>query len=227
MNGCYIERGGQRVVYCADCGKAQRYNASNDEAGDRGLTVALDFTLYRIRSSSGTLLYVGITNDWPSRMKQHSKSQPWWTTVAATEFVHMSCSRKQAEAIEKAVIHEELPLHNKQHNTAERDAAQPKWIGPAYGTAVEPRPSTADLISGSSPIERLAQAFPGSALDDAVDLYDLIEYEVGDKVRDAMGGAPGVGVVSERVNDSVYLVQFPDIGASWHLCSGELARAET
>ena len=71
--------------------------------------------LYRLRNGDGDLLYVGITRDWPTRMKQHQADKPWWSDVLGVELVRMDCSRRQIEAIERAVIRAEQPTYNKQH----------------------------------------------------------------------------------------------------------------
>ena len=78
--------------------------------------------LYRLRDANGALLYVGVSNDWPTRMKQHQADKPWWSDVLAVELVRMDCSRRQLEAIEKAVIKAEAPIHNVVHNEARRMA---------------------------------------------------------------------------------------------------------
>lgn len=83
-------------------------------------------TLYRLRASNGELLYVGITRDWPLRMRQHCADKAWWREVANVELVHMSCTRAQIEAIEKAVIHEERPKYNVAHNAPVRKLTLPK-----------------------------------------------------------------------------------------------------
>jgi predicted GIY-YIG superfamily endonuclease len=72
--------------------------------------------LYRLKASDGTLLYVGITTDWPARMKQHQADKPWWSEVLGVELVRLDCTRPQVEAIEKAVIKAEQPRYNVVHN---------------------------------------------------------------------------------------------------------------
>lgn len=114
--GYYVIRGGNNVVFCDDCDSAMQYNATKEEVGSRVMNTPIAFTLYRLRDSAGELLYVGITNDWPTRMKQHASKQSWWPTMTMSELVHLHCSRKQAEAIEKAVIQAEQPRHNVAHN---------------------------------------------------------------------------------------------------------------
>jgi predicted GIY-YIG superfamily endonuclease len=72
--------------------------------------------LYRLRAANGDLLYVGITRDFPSRLKQHYADKPWAYEIRSTEQVHIDGTRQQIEAIEKAVIIAEKPRYNKTHN---------------------------------------------------------------------------------------------------------------
>ncbi len=71
--------------------------------------------LYRLYSASGVLLYVGIADNIPSRLKQHSKDKPWWPEVTSTAFQQFA-TRAEAEAAEKAAIRTEQPAHNVVHN---------------------------------------------------------------------------------------------------------------
>lgn len=75
--------------------------------------------LYRLYSAQGVLLYVGIADNIPSRLKQHSKDKPWWPEVASTAFQQFP-SRAEAEAAEKRAIQSEQPLHNVVHNRNRR-----------------------------------------------------------------------------------------------------------
>jgi predicted GIY-YIG superfamily endonuclease len=81
--------------------------------------------LYRLRAANGDLLYVGITRDFPSRLKQHYADKPWAYEIRSTEQVHIDGTRAQIEAIEKAVIIAEKPRHNKTHNVAPTMPAPP------------------------------------------------------------------------------------------------------
>jgi predicted GIY-YIG superfamily endonuclease len=72
--------------------------------------------LYRLRGRDTELLYVGITRDWPTRMKQHAAEKPWAHEVRHTEIVYIDGTRKQIEAIERAVIKTEAPKYNVTHN---------------------------------------------------------------------------------------------------------------
>jgi predicted GIY-YIG superfamily endonuclease len=92
--------------------------------------------LYRLRASSGELLYVGITRDWPARMKQHQADKPWWSDVAAVELVRVLGTRQQIEAIEKAVIKSEQPIYNKTHNGEVRRTLTAPAFDPCAGWPV-------------------------------------------------------------------------------------------
>ncbi len=75
--------------------------------------------LYRLRAANGDLLYVGITRDFPTRLKQHSADKGWYDEVRQIELVYVDGTRRQIEAIERAVIKAEQPRFNKQHNVPE------------------------------------------------------------------------------------------------------------
>ena len=81
--------------------------------------------LYRLRAANGDLLYVGITRDFPSRLKQHYADKPWAYEIRSTEQVHIDGTRSQIEAIEKAVIIAEKPRYNKTHNGGVRRLTLP------------------------------------------------------------------------------------------------------
>jgi predicted GIY-YIG superfamily endonuclease len=72
--------------------------------------------LYRLKALNGDLLYVGITRDFPARLKQHQSDKPWFAEVRHIELVHVDGTRAQIEAIEKAVIKAEAPRYNVVHN---------------------------------------------------------------------------------------------------------------
>lgn len=71
--------------------------------------------LYRFYDRTDVLLYVGITVDLPTRMKNHRKGKPWWTAVAHVK-VEQYETREQALAAEREAIKNEHPLYNDQHN---------------------------------------------------------------------------------------------------------------
>ena len=68
--------------------------------------------LYRLFDDSGTLLYVGITNDVRQRFAAHATTQPWWGEVAdcRTEFFS---TRTALDAAERVAIQSESPRYNK------------------------------------------------------------------------------------------------------------------
>ncbi|GAA2929604.1 GIY-YIG nuclease family protein [Streptomyces enissocaesilis] len=73
--------------------------------------------LYRLRDQSGTLLYVGITNNLGWRWKTHAADKEWWPEVV-TRSIEWFPTRSHALAAEAAAIRAEQPLHNIQHNKA-------------------------------------------------------------------------------------------------------------
>lgn len=72
-------------------------------------------TLYRLYDSHGDLLYVGIADNWPVRMKQHQADKAWWGEVASTKFDHFT-DRASAEAAEREAIRQGEPRFNIIHN---------------------------------------------------------------------------------------------------------------
>ena len=70
--------------------------------------------LYRFFDAAGVLLYVGLTDDLPTRYSRHSVVQPWWGEWA-TFHVTRYPSRAVLEAAEQIAIKLEKPLHNVVH----------------------------------------------------------------------------------------------------------------
>ncbi|WP_417556141.1 GIY-YIG nuclease family protein [Microbacterium sp.] len=71
------------------------------------------YVLYRLYAMDSTLLYVGVTNNVNGRMREHSKSRPWWGQV------HHSLTQlewfrdiEEASAAEIAAIANEHPVYN-------------------------------------------------------------------------------------------------------------------
>lgn len=71
--------------------------------------------LYRFFSRSGELLYVGITNNWSARLKQHRAGKPWYREAVRVE-LNVYPSRDAADRAERFAIRHERPLHNLVHN---------------------------------------------------------------------------------------------------------------
>lgn len=71
--------------------------------------------LYRIRSASDDLLYIGISANPPQRWLQHADDKSWWSEVAGFS-IEWFGSRAEALAMEAHAIRSEHPLHNVVHN---------------------------------------------------------------------------------------------------------------
>lgn len=72
-------------------------------------------TLYRFFDKAGQLLYVGISNNWTQRLKQHYKDSEFFDQVASATFEHFN-TREEVEAAEKAAILTEGAIYNKAFN---------------------------------------------------------------------------------------------------------------
>jgi predicted GIY-YIG superfamily endonuclease len=70
--------------------------------------------LYRIYSDADLLLYIGISNDFGRRWKQHARKQPWWTERRRMTVLFYD-SRTEAEVAEEAAVKVEKPKYNKQY----------------------------------------------------------------------------------------------------------------
>lgn len=70
--------------------------------------------LYRHFDLSGALLYVGVTNRIPNRIKEHSKHSSWWSQIARIDIEHFPDRESVLKAEREAIINEK-PKHNIQH----------------------------------------------------------------------------------------------------------------
>lgn len=86
-------------------------------------------TLYRLYDNAGELLYIGIAEHWPSRMKQHAREKAWWDDVANVR-LEKHDHRALAEAAEVAAIKAETPRHNVTHNPRAQGTEREylKWL---------------------------------------------------------------------------------------------------
>jgi len=73
--------------------------------------------LYRLRTSTGELLYVGISGTPFRRWVEHSADKDWWPDVAECSLEWLD-SRPAALLAEASVIRAEHPIHNVVHNDA-------------------------------------------------------------------------------------------------------------
>ncbi|GAB3213297.1 hypothetical protein GCM10027294_43540 [Marinactinospora endophytica] len=76
----------------------------------------MKLALYRFYADDGQLLYVGITNDPPRRMKQHSDSKDWWPQVRGIS-IDWYPDRDSVLAAERRAIAVENPLYNVAHKS--------------------------------------------------------------------------------------------------------------
>lgn len=77
-------------------------------------------TLYRLYDNAGALLYVGIAEHWPTRMKQHAREKAWWVDVVDIKLERHD-DRASAEVAEREAIQAEWPLHNIVHASRRPD----------------------------------------------------------------------------------------------------------
>lgn len=87
--------------------------------------------LYRFFASDGTLLYIGITQDLPARLRVHNKTKVDFRLVAYIRLEHFD-SREEVLAAETAAIKAERPAWNKVHNndTAARTGDRSRRVRP-------------------------------------------------------------------------------------------------
>jgi len=77
------------------------------------MTAPADGTaLYRIRGEGAVLLYIGISDDFGRRWKEHAKRQPWWDEMRSLSVDEWFPSRAEADAAETAAIKAERPKYN-------------------------------------------------------------------------------------------------------------------
>jgi predicted GIY-YIG superfamily endonuclease len=71
--------------------------------------------LYRFYDQSGLLLYVGISNNFATRLRAHERSSGFFKDVESITLERYA-TRDEVVAAEKLAIQTELPLHNKAWN---------------------------------------------------------------------------------------------------------------
>ncbi len=86
-------------------------------AKQRSMEASEPHALYRFYGAGGTLLYIGITNSIPVRLKAHNKDKQWWLGVTNITIEHYPDRRAVLEA-ERRAIATEHPLYNGTHNPA-------------------------------------------------------------------------------------------------------------
>jgi hypothetical protein len=73
-------------------------------------------SLYRYYDRHGALLYVGISEDWELRLKNHQRYSEWFPYAYQLCLEHHR-SRKSAQAAEREAIRSEWPLYNVHSST--------------------------------------------------------------------------------------------------------------
>lgn len=99
--------------------------------------------LYRIWGDAGLLLYIGISNSFGRRWREHAKRQPWWDEMRRLTADEWFDHREDAEAAERTAIKAERPKYNKTHAVPAVLAAQPR--------AQKRRPSGAGAAGAPKP----------------------------------------------------------------------------
>jgi predicted GIY-YIG superfamily endonuclease len=79
--------------------------------------------LYRFFDANHNLLYVGISNNWQARLKQHYKDSEFHWETAYITLEHFN-TREQVEEAEKIAIANESPKYNKAFNPNFEDATK-------------------------------------------------------------------------------------------------------
>lgn len=69
------------------------------------------FAVYRGFSKEGVLLYVGMTQQFHTRMRQHEISSPWWQHLQDME-IDWFGDRTSAARAERLAIRNEAPAYN-------------------------------------------------------------------------------------------------------------------
>lgn len=139
--------------------------------------------LYRLRDIKGGLLYVGITQDWPTRMKQHQADKPWWSEVMAVELVRLDCSRQQTEAIEKAVIKTEQPTYNVTHNAEVRRMKLPTRRQPATSARFDPTFGQVIVLTENTPTTNVSAWLDEKVKHQVFGTASVVDYCTRDDVR--------------------------------------------
>jgi len=74
--------------------------------------VNLSACVYRFFDGRGRLLYIGATNCFPRRLREHAREKPWWDEVARIDIEYFR-SLRAAQTAEVKAIKSEKPLYNK------------------------------------------------------------------------------------------------------------------
>ena len=76
-----------------------------------------EHALYRFFDEHDALLYIGLTVNLPTRLRDHQRGKAWWRAVARMT-VQRYPTREAVVEAERLAIIAEKPLHNVQHNSS-------------------------------------------------------------------------------------------------------------
>ena len=106
--------------------------------------------LYRIRGERAVPLYIGISDDFGERWKQHAKAQPWWSEMRSLHVDEWFAERADAEAAETTAIAAERPKYN--IAKTEKARGKPRDIGPWYGIYKKGDPGWQEAYKAGLPV---------------------------------------------------------------------------
>lgn len=167
-------------------------------------------TVYRFYSAGGDLLYVGVTDDPPSRFATHRRTQPWWPEVDRT-VVRTYPRRDQALAVEQHIIDADSPRYNRQPG-ALRDA-----VSAAAERAAEAVEQAGDALGGPEPDQPDQRSVDGTASDEVLvaDLRAWIDETGALPGRDRVVTAYGVGSTrAQRLRTLAAVAEQPSVPPS-------------
>lgn len=103
---------------------------------------APDYVVYWYYDTDGRLLYIGYTEDFGQREKQHSRDDRWYPEIVDTHKDRYE-SKAEAMAAEARAIQAERPKYNKYHNQGiDLEEAALLWVqlnGPARKVCTPPQ----------------------------------------------------------------------------------------
>ena len=111
--GFVTESGGQRTVHCDGCG-----SYSHNDPKRKGPFTQEQTCVYRVwsgKQNSSSLLYIGVTNNFPRRMAEHQRADVWWRNASSFD-VETFDNRLDALAAEARAIQSEFPEFNFQYS---------------------------------------------------------------------------------------------------------------
>src|SRR5437764_11236233 len=101
------------------------------------MAIADGIALYRVFGEADLLLYIGISNNFGRRWKEHAKKQPWWGEMRRLAVDCWYPSRVEAEEAETAAIQAESPKYNIRNIAGKpEEISRPQVAEDDYGTIV-------------------------------------------------------------------------------------------